>query len=104
MNFKKYLYLALAILSFCVFQFGMIQWINSEHSFSDLWSDLVASSWLLKITLIDGGIFAIICLVWMIVDFKTQSLSKVMKVGAFLLTVAFGAAGFFLYLAIRRNR
>ena len=101
-SYERVGYIILAFIIFVFFQYGMNQWSASGHSLLDSWKAATQADWLLTITLFDGGIFAIICLSWMIYDLKNQSLNWVFKILVFLLALVFGAAGFLLYLVIRK--
>lgn len=101
LKYQRAIYIALAFILFAFFQYGKNQWLVSGHGLIDAWKGATETDWLLTITFFDGGIFTLICLTWMVYDLKKQRLNKILKILFFLLTLAFGAAGFFLYLGIR---
>lgn len=104
MKIKRLILFVLAGAIFAFYQFGMIRWMASGHGLIDSWKELMAMDWLLKIIFFDGGLFAIMCLSWMTIDFQKARISRASMIIYFLLTIVFGAAGFLVYLALRKKK
>jgi hypothetical protein len=98
---KKLLLLTAAILLFAFYNYGFFRWLQSHHNFSDVWR-AVRSDWFLSVTVLDMGIFSLLCLIWLWRDMHKRSWPFGKRVLMLLATLVTGVVVPLLYLAFRR--
>jgi len=99
---RKPLLLFLAIVVFAFYSYGFYQWIQSGHSFKDV-LQVATSDWILLITVVDMGVFTLLCLTWLYRDMNRRHISGGKKFWIFFGTIIFGAVGLLVYLALRKE-
>jgi hypothetical protein len=97
---KKAFLIFSGITMFCFINYGFIQWLNSGHTFTDVWK-LLTQDWLLLITVVDACLFTLLCFIWLFADMKKRGFGLFKKFFVFLSVMLTGTSAFFIYLAFR---
>ena len=97
---KKPLLLVAATLLFLFYNYGLYRWIQSGHSFSDVWQ-AATSDWFLAITLFDTSLFSLLCLIWLYRDMKQRGFSGGKMYPILFTALIIGVVVPLVYLAFR---
>ncbi|AYA37599.1 hypothetical protein D3Y59_11395 [Hymenobacter oligotrophus] len=73
----------------------------SGHLLTDVWQAAQAD-WLVAMTLLDGGIFALLSLVWLGHDVRRRGAARWQALAWVAACLIFGAAPLLVYLALRQ--
>jgi hypothetical protein len=98
---KKSFLLAAAVALFLFYNYGLFQWIQSGHGFKDVWR-AATSDWLLAITLLDMGIFSLLCLIWLYRDMQGRRFAAGKIFLILFVTLITGVVVPLFYLAFRK--
>lgn len=99
---RKSLLLLLAIAVFALYNYGLIRWIHSGHTFDDVWQG-ITNDWLLAITFFDMGLFSLLCLVWLYRDMRQRNMAAGKRFLILFTTLIAGVVVLLAYLAFRKN-
>ena len=97
---KKSLLVLAATALFLFYSYGFYQWLQSGHNFKDVWKAATAD-WLLAVTVLDMGLFSLLCLVWLYRDMQRQGFGNGKKFLLLFITLITGVVVPLLYLAFR---
>lgn len=99
---KKILLITVAVALFVFYSYGFVQWLQSGHSFTDVWKALT-SDWFLAVTVLDLSLFGLLCLIWLYRDMQKQDISAAGKFFILLATLLAGVVVLLFYLAFRKQ-
>lgn len=97
---KKPLLLVAAIALFLFYNYGLYQWLQSGHSFRDVWQ-AATSDWFLAITLLDMSLFSLLCFIWLYRDMDRRGFSGAKKFLVLFIALITGVVVPLAYLAFR---
>jgi len=99
---KKYILFIIAILLFIFYSYCFLQWLQSDHTFKNVWN-AATSDWFLAVTLLDLALFASLCLIWLVKDMIKKKIGKGKIFLVMLSCLIYGVVPFLIYLAFRKN-
>ena len=99
---KKVVLLLLAVALFAFYTYGFFQWLQSGHSFKDVWQ-ATTSDWFVAITVFDMSLFSLLCLIWLYRDMQKRKWSGGKRTLIILATLMTGVVTLLLYLAFRKD-
>jgi len=99
---KKTVLLLLGIALFAFYNYCLYQWLQSGHTFNDVWR-ATTSDWFLAITVFDMALFSLLCLIWLYRDMTRRRFAAGKKLLILLASLITGVVVLFLYLAFRKE-
>lgn len=96
---RKPLLLAAAVLLFAFYNYALVQWLQSGHTFGDIWR-AVRSDWLLAVTVLDMSLFSLLCLVWLYRDMLRRGWPAGRRTLVMLTALLTGVVVLLAYLAL----
>lgn len=99
---RKTLLILAATALFIFYVYGFVQWLQSGHSFRDVWQ-AATSDWFLAVTVLDLSLFGLLCLIWLYRDMQRRNFTATSRFLILLATLLSGVVVVLLYLAFRKN-
>ena len=104
---KRTFYYIAAVLFFIWENFALVRWAGRFNSigaaFSHTWHAMTAD-WMTLLILLDGGVFAIVVISWLVLDTRTRGLRVSQRWGWLLLTLIVGSPAVLIYLGCRPSQ
>lgn len=92
--------LAAAVLLFAFYNYGLYQWLQSRHTFNDVWK-AIASDWFLTIAVVDMSLLSTFCLIWLYRDMQRRRWPGAKMAAVLLATLITGVVVLLVYLGFR---